>query len=219
MKIALIGAGKTGHKVAEVSSSEPTIFNKSNPPTLEKLQEHDVIISFLPGEPFAELIPLLIESRIPVVSGSTGVNWPVDIHQQLTGQKLTWITASNFSLGMNLVKEMISILSKASKIYGDYKFEMEEIHHTKKVDAPSGTALSWKEWLGEETEIESKRIGDVIGIHELKLQTKYEQISVRHESKDRSLFAEGALWAAEKILKIEEYGLLKFEEIVKKELI
>ena len=71
MKIALLGKGKTGSKILELNS-EVTAFDRSNIPTFEKLINFDVIISFLPGEVFSELIPVLLETKKPVVTGSTG---------------------------------------------------------------------------------------------------------------------------------------------------
>lgn len=222
MKVALLGKGKTGGKVLELlreNHISHTVFDSQNIPTPEKIKGHDVIISFLAGDVFAEYMPLLMASRIPVVTGSTGIKWPEDLDEQLKEKKITWIHATNFSLGMNLVQQMIFIMREASKILTDYEFTMHEVHHTKKLDAPSGTALSWKNWSGHEFPITSERTGDVIGLHEIKLKTKTEEISLKHEALDRKIFAEGAVFAAKKILagKISP-GFHLFQDIVKKEL-
>ncbi|TNF30530.1 MAG: hypothetical protein EP319_04790 [Deltaproteobacteria bacterium] len=200
MKIALLGKGKTGGKVAEIHSGELTVFDTSNVATVEKLKGHDVVISFLPGEPFRELIPVLIEAKIPVVTGSTGFEWPSDISDKLIENNVAWVKAHNFSLGMNLMKQMIMSLSKAAELFKEYKFHIHEVHHTKKLDAPSGTAISWSDWLGLPNEITSERTGDVVGDHMLTLETPTEKMTIRHEALDRKIFAEGALWAAEKTL-------------------
>jgi 4-hydroxy-tetrahydrodipicolinate reductase len=200
MRIALLGKGKTGGKVAELHSGECTVFDTSNPPTVEKLQGHDVIVSFLPGEPFSELIPMLIESKLPVITGSTGFDWPEDISDQLIKSDVAWVKAHNFSLGMNLMKQMIMNLSKAAELFKDFKFHIHEVHHTKKLDAPSGTAISWANWLGLPNEITSERTGDVVGDHMMTLETATEKITIRHEALDRKIFAEGALWASAKVL-------------------
>lgn len=223
MKIALLGKGKTGGKVLELlidSKINHTVFDSSNIPSLEKLQGHDVIISFLPGESFKNYIALLIETKIPVVCGSTGLAWPTDINQELISKNIKWIYATNFSLGMNLVHQMIKMMSKASKIFKNYSFSLHEIHHTKKLDSPSGTALSWKAWAGHEMQITSERIGDVPGIHELTLLTPNEKISLKHEAIDRKIFAEGALFAANKICCDNSLapGLHLFQDIVELEL-
>ena len=223
MKIALLGKGKTGRKVLElmiIAGIEHTVFDSKNFPTLEKLHDHDVIISFLPGEAFKTYLPLLIETKIPVVCGSTGMSWPLDFDQELKDKNIKWIYATNFSLGMNLVQQMILILSRANKIYDNFKFSLNEIHHTKKLDAPSGTALSWKFWAGHEMDITSVRKDDVIGIHELTLSTPYEEIHLIHSALDRKIFAEGALFAANKVFtdKLLAPGLHLFQDIVQHEL-
>lgn len=219
MKLALLGAGKTGSKVLQLYP-DATVFNTNNAPTVEKLKGHDVVISFLPGEAFSQLIPTLVESALPVVTGSTGFTWPADMDQILKQKNLTWIYASNFSLGMNLVRQMIGILSKAETLFNDVEFKIHEIHHTKKLDAPSGTALSWQEWLGSTCEISSERIGDIVGIHELTLNTSNEEIFLRHNAKDRGIFAQGAVWAARLLTNSNKVspGLHQFSNVIAKEL-
>jgi 4-hydroxy-tetrahydrodipicolinate reductase len=221
MKIALLGKGKTGGKVLEilVSSNIPhTVFDSTHTPTLENLKGHDVIISFLAGDVFKTYIPLLLEVKIPVVTGSTGMEWPKNFGEDLQKQNNKWIFATNFSLGMNIVHQMILIMKEADAILLDFKFSMNEIHHTKKLDAPSGTALTWKNWLDHEVNITSERIGDVVGIHELKLTTPTEEITLKHEALDRKIFAEGAMFAAN-IISTLPSGLHLFQDVVQKELL
>lgn len=224
MKIALLGNGKTGGKVEEIlrgRNAHCTVFNIDTPPTLEKLKGHDVIISFLPGEIFKEYLNLLVSCRIPVVNGSTGLSWPSDIDQRLKKNKTKWITASNFALGMNLIHNMIQVLSKARRLFNEFNFSIKEIHHIHKKDAPSGTALAWERWLGHKARIESERIGDVTGEHTLSFETSNEKITLKHEALDRKIFATGALWAADKILNDSRlsYGLHYFEDITREELL
>lgn len=219
MKLALLGVGKTGGKVLERHPGA-TIFNTSNPPSVSKLNDHDVVISFLPGDAFKGYIPLLVEAGVPVVTGSTGFEWPSDMDTILKAKNLAWIHATNFSLGMNIVKQMITIANKAQAIFDDVSYKIHEIHHTKKLDAPSGTALSWKEWLGADCEITSAREGDVVGIHELTIDTPNEEIFLRHNAKDRGIFAEGALWAARHLTSTNKVpnGLNQFSHVIAKEL-
>ena len=220
MKIALLGTGRTGSKVIEIAGSAQVVgFDENNPPTLEKLKECDVAISFLPGPAFIQYIDLLIESGLPVAVGSTGFDWPDGIDNKLRDNELTWIQASNFALGMNLMRAIIRSLSKAPKLFNQYKFDMEEIHHIHKKDSPSGTALTWKEWLGLDVQISDKREGDNPGFHKLTLKTPYEDISIEHQSKDRKIFAQGALWTAKRLLAGGiPPGLHRLEEIMDKEL-
>lgn len=208
-KIALLGKGKTGGKVLELitkTNLAHTVFDSKNIPTIENLKGHDVIISFLSGDVFEKYIPLLVESKIPVVCGSTGFEWPLDFNKELQAKGLKWIYASNFSLGMTLVKKMIQVLSHANKIYDHYRLTMNEIHHAGKLDAPSGTAKTWEKWIGSKVDISSYRVAEAIGIHELTLTTANEEISLRHNALDRKIFAEGALYAANRILTDHSIG-------------
>lgn len=219
MKVALLGAGKTGSKVKELlGDNQPTIFDLDHPPTLESLKNHDVVISFLPGDAFVSYIPLLLKSGVPVVSASTGVTWPKDIAEQISNANCKWVWSANFSLGMRLIHPMIEILSQTKQLFSECDAHIHEIHHTKKLDAPSGTALIWKKWLGiENARVTSERVGDVVGIHELKIETENEIITLRHEAKDRRIFAQGALWTAERLISDKNLGpgLHSFEEMVK----
>ncbi|MFT6069151.1 MAG: 4-hydroxy-tetrahydrodipicolinate reductase [Bacteriovoracaceae bacterium] len=222
MKIAVLGKGKTGKKVIEQLGfeHEHTIFDSVNPPTLESLKGHDVVISFLPGEPFLSYIDILVDSKIPVVTGSTGFDWPSEIDKRLKENKTPWVRAHNFSLGMNLVHEMIRVMSKADKLFSAPRFKIHEVHHIMKVDAPSGTALSWQEWSEHECKITSARTGDVVGDHKLTIETETEDIIVQHQAKDRGIFAAGALWSADKIIKKEvPAGLNEFSALAIKELL
>jgi 4-hydroxy-tetrahydrodipicolinate reductase len=213
MKIALLGKGKTGAKVLELTRHEIVIFDSKKPPTLNALKECDVVISFLPGDAFKDYLELLMDSSLPVVTGSTGFSWPDNFSAKLESRKLSWIWASNFSLGIAAVKQMIQQLSKFKELFPKRSISIHEIHHTHKKDAPSGTALSMQEWVGEDCHITSERQGDVIGYHELKFTSGAENITLSHEALDRKLFAEGALWAAEYIVKNPLPGLHKFQEV------
>ncbi len=220
MKIALLGTGKTGGKVLEiVDSANITGFDESNPPTVEALKQHDVAISFLPGPVVLDYVDMLIEAGLPLASGSTGFVWPEDVDAKLKSAGLTWITASNFSLGMNLINGMIQVLAKAPMIYDKFDFKLHEIHHIHKKDQPSGTSLSWQKWLGHDVDITSGRDGDNPGDHRLTLVTEFEDISIQHQAKDRRVFASGAVWTAQKLHSGGiAPGLHNLQDIMKKEL-
>ena len=218
--IALIGDGKVGSKFAELVREHPLeyqldVFNINRPPTKELLQGHDVIMSFVPGFVFQELIGLLVETKLPVVAGSTGFTWPDHLAEKLVQNKVRWIHANNFSLGMALIHAMLQILGRATHLSKNPRCHIHEIHHVHKKDAPSGTALAWQRWLNLPAEITSARIGEEIGTHELKMRLPYEEITVRHQALDRKIFAEGALWAIEQILTNPAipYGLHHFADL------
>lgn len=221
MRIALLGNGKTGSKVLEIAEKKHQliIFDSQRVPTFEKLKETDAIISFLPGNVFLDLIPLLVETKLPVVTGSTGFTWPDNIQTILKEKNLAWIYATNFSLGIVILKQLIQKLRKMEDIFEKSSYSIHEIHHTKKLDAPSGTALSMNEWAGGKSHITSERTGDIIGHHTLTLDTGRETLQLSHEAKDRALFAEGALWAANILLTHQlEAGLHSFQAIAEQQL-
>jgi 4-hydroxy-tetrahydrodipicolinate reductase len=153
------------------------------------------------------------------VTGSTGFSWPSDFDKTLQEKGLSWIYATNFSLGVVVLKQLIEKLHQVEHLFSEKKISIHEVHHTKKLDAPSGTALSMKEWLMSPCEITSERTGDVVGLHTLKLETPGEIIRLEHEAKDRRLFAEGAIWAAKMITKNTlGPGLHAFQKVVENHL-
>lgn len=200
MKISVIGAGKTGSKVVEMlGDSLDQVFDGSNPPTVEKLKKSDAVIIFVPGDAVDNILDIVVESGVPAAWGSTGYSWPEELNQIVIDANSKWVIATNFSLGMNIIRKCIQAISASSSILKNPLFKIHEVHHIHKKDAPSGTALTWKEWLNKEAEITSAREGDVNGIHELRVTTETEELILKHEALDRSLFAEGAIWAAEQL--------------------
>src|SRR5699024_1226383 len=190
IKIAIIGTGKTGGEVAKLLEEEQIVgpFNSSNKPTVGSLRKADAAIIFIPGTAVDDILEVVLESGTPSVWGSTGFEWPQDIDDRLKSNSIKWLQASNFSLGMNIVRQCIRVISKVSEILNDPVFHIHEVHHVHKKDAPSGTALSWKDWLDKEAEITSERKGDVKGIHELHMETPSESIWLKHEAHDRAVF-------------------------------
>ncbi len=223
MQVAILGRGKTGGKVIQLCQERNlahTVFSTQNPVRAELLKSHDVVISFLPGEAFLQVCPYLLEAKLPVVSGSTGIQIPSQLIEELQTKKLTWIQGHNFSLGMNLIHSMIKTLSQTHRLFEDYDFKIHEIHHTKKLDAPSGTALKWSDWLNLPNSITSERQGDIVGDHQLTLTTPTEKIILHHQALDRTIFASGALWAAQYLLNNSlQPGLHWFENLAQKELL
>jgi len=220
MKIALIGKGKTGGEIINLYPNELlAVFDSKNNVSVEKLRSCDVAVAFVSGDVLEKILPTLIEAKIPLVSGATGFTWSEETVKTLKENNLRWISGSNFSLGMRIVHQMIQKLNLAKKLFDEYEFDIHEIHHTKKLDAPSGTAISWNDWVGKSAQITHERIGDVIGDHTITLTTPVEKISLRHEALDRKIFAKGALWAAKYIIENKTDlapGLHLFEEITNK---
>lgn len=216
-RIALIGNGKTGKFVAEILGDNCTVFNRSHPPTTEKLQQHDAIICFVPADALPSLLPIMIESLRPAVVGTTGFdNWE-SMDLVLKNRQLKWVVGTNFAMGMSLIYHMIKTLAQGAHLFEQHAFSLHEIHHAKKVDSPSGTALSWAEWLDQRISITSERVGDVVGTHQLTLNTPSEKIVLEHQSLDRKVFARGAIWASQQLLSNDKtnYGITKFEELTR----
>lgn len=218
MKISVIGTGKTGSSIADLLGEKAVTFNSSNKPTPEQVSKTDAAIIFVPGSAASEIIDVILEAGIPAVWGTTGYAWPEDLPEKVKAVQSKWIIGSNFSLGMNVVRKALNVLGEGSDMLDSPKFHIHETHHTDKKDAPSGTAISWQQWLNQEAQISSSRVGDVKGIHELHIKTANESIYLKHEAHDRKLFAEGAIWAAEKLLNDKEIvpGVYQFSELFDK---
>jgi 4-hydroxy-tetrahydrodipicolinate reductase len=219
MKFAVIGTGKTGGKVVEMLNEDQIIgpFNSKNKPTSEELQQADAAILFVPGPAVNDLMKPLLQSGIPAAWGTTGYNWPDDLNEQLEDKNVKWLQASNFSLGMNIVRRCLNVIGQSSSVLTSPSFHIHETHHTDKQDAPSGTALSWEDWLGKEAKITSERKGDIKGIHQLEVATDTESITLKHQAHDRKIFAQGAIWAVEQLLNDDiEPGFHKLSTIFDK---
>ncbi len=167
------------------------------------------------------MIPALVEAKIPVITGATGFEWPKNLERSLVEQKIPWIYASNFSLGLNMMLLLCDRLNSMAPALANSAFQIEETHHTKKLDAPSGSAISIKERFNSEIPIESIREGDVVGTHEIQLKAPNETIAIRHEAKDRNLFADGGIWAARSLVENTKTdgGLYNFTDILAKDLL
>ena len=114
---------------------------------------------------------------------------------------------------------MILKLNQATELFKDYNYKIHEVHHTKKLDAPSGTALSWNNWIEDKATITHERKGDVVGDHLISFCSPFEQIDLRHQALDRKIFAQGALWAAHYLVKNNQKlqpGVHLFEDITEK---
>ncbi|WP_304144980.1 4-hydroxy-tetrahydrodipicolinate reductase [Mesoflavibacter zeaxanthinifaciens] len=218
MKIALLGYGRMGQAIEQIAIIRGhDIVIKTSSNTGYNIKEADVAIDFsIPNAAFNNISNCL-NNDVPVISGTTGwldkYNDAVSLCEKNKG---AFIYASNFSLGVNIFFELNEILAKMMTKLDDYKVDIEEIHHTKKLDAPSGTAITlaegviknhsqysnWK--LDESTEntlpITAKRIPDVPGTHIITYKSDIDTIKIEHEAHSRQGFALGAVIAAEWII-------------------
>lgn len=221
MKIALIGYGRMGHAIEEIALKRghkiPLIIDVDNSGDLNpsNLKGIDVAIEFsLPDAALAN-ITVCLQNMVPVVSGTTG--WLKDYDKAVKLCKKTggsFIHSTNYSIGVNLLFMLNSELARQMNKYREYKVSIEETHHTRKLDAPSGTAITladaiknvhsgykgWKfenEASGEMVPVRSVREGNVPGTHVITWDSDIDTISIRHEAKNRMGLAMGAVVAAE----------------------
>lgn len=214
MKIALIGRGKTGGELIKLAEGkhEVRVFSRAEPITKENLVGFDAAIVFVPANAFCDLAETLLASKLPVVSGTTGLDYSA-----LPPPEAPWIVASNFSLGMNMTFLLAKALGALTRI-APAQFHVHEIHHVAKLDAPSGTAISLQGLLPKGTSISSERLGDARGTHILEVTLPGETIRLTHEALDRRVFAEGALFAAENMIKKLPIGIHRFESLLEQRL-
>ena len=217
MKIALVGYGKMGKAIEQLAIDRGHVishkFTSQNPITKEKLKDIDVAIDFsLPNVAFDNISTLLNEG-IAVVSGTTGWLQQLNEVRNIALNKQTaFIHATNFSVGVNLFFELNKKLAELMKNQNDYFCSIEETHHTTKIDAPSGTAITLNEQLNQSIEIQSFRKTDAIGTHNVKYTSKIDSIEITHEAKNRKGFASGAVLAAEWI--IDKKGCFSMKDVL-----
>ncbi len=216
MNIALLGYGKMGKTIEQIAIKRGhnvvlTIDKGDNDYDITKA---DVAIDFsIPTVAFNN-ISNCINNNVPVISGTTGWLDKYDDAVALCKEKKgAFIYASNYSLGVNIFFELNKTLAKMMSALKQYNVSMEEIHHTQKLDAPSGTAISlangvieqhegydnWKlDEHGESTiPITAKRIEDVPGTHTVTYESEVDTINIEHIAHTRQGFALGAVVAAE----------------------
>jgi 4-hydroxy-tetrahydrodipicolinate reductase len=236
MNIALIGYGRMGHEIEEIAIKRghkiKLIVDIENSSDLRKenLKGIHVAIEFTsPESAFKNIISCLI-CRVPVVSGTTG--WLKDYEKAADTCRQTgtsFIHSSNFSIGVNLLFRLNSELAGFMSRYENYTVSIEEIHHVKKLDAPSGTAITlaegiknahsgYKGWCFEKDKsrnmipVKSVREGTVTGTHIVTWDSGIDTLILRHEAKNRTGLALGALIAAEFIH--DKKGVFTMSEIL-----
>lgn len=221
MNIALIGYGRMGHEIEAIALKRghviKLIIDQDNEADLNNinLKGIDVAIEFSFPDAAYSNISKCFECRVPVVSGTTGWLDNYDNAVQLCKKFASaFIHSSNYSIGVNLLFRLSSELAKQMESYKDYQVSVEEIHHTKKLDAPSGTAITlangisqnnsdYHGWCFESEKstgmipIRSVREGDVPGTHTVTWDSEIDTISLKHEAKNRKGLALGAVIAAE----------------------
>lgn len=230
MKIALLGYGKMGkiiEKIATDRKHEIVLkidFDNLHELTADNLKQADVAIEFTTPSSVISNINVCFEAGVPVVVGTTGWYDKLDeIKQQCEGGNHTMLYATNFSVGVNIFFHVNKILAKLMNNYPYYEVQVEEIHHTQKLDSPSGTAITIAEGIIENLDakknwanvlvadgkdsddnvgnsallIESYRMDSVPGTHTVIYDSEVDSIEFKHTAHNRNGFALGAVLAAE----------------------
>ena len=231
MKIALFGYGKMGKTIEQIAlqKGHTIVLKTSGKSSLEKIIEADVAIDFSTPKAAASNIKFCLERQIPIVCGTTGwldnYNEIINFCNKCNG---AFIYASNFSIGVNIFFKMNEYLAKLMKPWKEYQVTLEEIHHTEKLDTPSGTAITLAEDIIKNSDnkswnlkkakkknimITSKRVTNVKGTHTINYQSEIDTISIQHEAHSREGFALGALIAAEWL--IDKKGVFSMKDVLK----
>ena len=230
MKIALLGYGKMGKEIEKISiergHSISVIIDKDD--DVKSLIDSDVAINFSTPSSAVSSIKLALDSSVPIISGTTG--WLEKYNEIVEYSKNTgtsFMYASNYSLGVNLFFELNKKLTILLNKHDQYKIALQEIHHTEKIDKPSGTALTLVEDIIKDTDyedwsfknntnktikMESVRENNVPGTHKVKYDSGIDSIEITHTAHSRKGFALGAVVAAEWI--IDKKGVFNMTDMI-----
>jgi 4-hydroxy-tetrahydrodipicolinate reductase len=236
MRIAIIGYGKMGHMIEEVAiqrGHEIVLrinIENTDDFTKENVAKADVAIEFTGPHTAYDNVKKCIDFGIPVVSGSTGWNVKLEEIKEYVKQKDgSFLHTSNFSIGVNIFFEVNKLLAKLMAPHKEYDVVLKEIHHTAKLDAPSGTAVSLAEqvlanvprkvkWVNHDAQssneltIISERIDPAPGTHFVKYTSEIDNIEIIHTAHNRKGFALGAVLAAEYIS--DKSGIFSMHEVL-----
>ncbi len=236
MKIALIGYGKMGKAIEEIAlgKGHEIVLKISRENihsfTKENIQQADVCIEFSTPHTAFENVKKCLEVGVPTVCGSTAWLQHLNEAKQIClAQHTAFLYASNFSIGVNLFFKINKLVAAMMNTHKEYKVSMEEIHHTEKKDAPSGTAVTLAEaiienfdtkdkWVNNESSNErelsiiSKRIDPAPGTHTIQYDSDIDSITLTHTAHSRKGFATGALLAAEFLH--DKKGIYTMEDVL-----
>ncbi|MBI1667197.1 4-hydroxy-tetrahydrodipicolinate reductase [Capnocytophaga periodontitidis] len=230
MKIALLGYGKMGKTIEQiaVARGHEIVLKIDNAETPYNITIADVAIEFsTPNSAFANISNSLTH-KVPVVAGTTG--WLSQYNEAVAlckAQQTAFLYASNFSIGVNVFFALNKTLAKLMSGLKEYEVAIEEIHHTQKLDAPSGTAITLAEGIIAETDkagwhldtageneipIVAKRIDNTPGTHIITYSSEVDTIEIKHTAHNRNGFALGAVMAAEWI--VDKQGVFTMSDVL-----
>lgn len=222
MKLALFGYGAMGQLVAAGARKGGdeigvVLTSKDADQLAEKLRGHDVAIDFSIGDAVIKNIEACALAHVPLVEGTTGWKQHESTARQLiTEHSGAMVYGANFSIGVNLFYRIAKHAAALFSAVDGYAPFIEEAHHNRKRDAPSGTALKLRdlmsEHLGSEIPTSSTRAGYIPGTHRVGFDSEADQILLTHTARSRQGFANGALLAAHWI--VGRTGVFEFSEVI-----
>ena len=226
MKIALIGYGAMGkliktlaenknHEIAVVIDESDAKFSAAK--LAEKLKDIDAVIDFSDAEAVKRNVEACLIAGVPLVEGTTGWNSKKKIVKKLVEEKGgAFVFGANFSIGVNLFYKIIDYASQLFTKFEDYEAFIEEQHHSRKRDAPSGTALKLKDIVSQHIKkdfsVSATRAGNIPGTHRVGFDGNADQILLEHTARSREGFAAGAILAAEWI--VGKKGFWEFTDVM-----
>ena len=221
-----------GKTLSSSGICDSNVVLKSPEELKEALRDADVYISFTTPEAEMENLPIVADSGVKIVMGTTGFSdYQISRLKEYVSIRVPAVFAPNFAIGVNILFKLLLSLGALPE---DYDFSIVEMHHTGKRDAPSGTAKKIADIISKlrnyqkivhgrsgvslrekgELEVSSIRAGGIPGIHNVIVAGKYEMINIEHVSFSRSVFAQGALYAAEWIYGVSKPGIYSMEDVL-----
>lgn len=226
MKIALIGYGAMGkliralaenknHEIAVIVDEAEAILSAER--LAEKLKGVDAAIDFSAAEAVKRNVEACLLANVPLVEGTTGWNNErEEIEQFIKENDGAFVFGANFSVGVNLFYRITDFASELFAKFEDYEAFIEERHHSRKRDAPSGTALKLKDVVSKhitkDFSVSATRAGNIPGTHIVGFDGTADQISLEHTARSREGFASGAILAAEWI--VGRKGFYEFTDVM-----
>ncbi|MGH9458647.1 MAG: 4-hydroxy-tetrahydrodipicolinate reductase [Thermoanaerobaculia bacterium] len=223
MRIAIHGRGRMGQAVERIARERGhevvATFDRANPVTPEPLRGADVLVDFSHASALDGLVAAASAGGTPLVVGTTG--WDdrrEEVERRCRDGGVPMVWASNFSPGANILFLLAGIAADRAATFGGYEAGVEERHHAKKKDAPSGTALRIAAEVREgsggaiDPPIASSRVGAEFGLHALFFDSPDDLLEITHRARGRDGFARGAVLAAERIHGMS--GVYRFEQLI-----
>lgn len=220
IKIGLVGAaGRMGKEIVQVVEANPRLelfypYSRKDKWDAKKASAVDVWIDFSSPEALKDVLKRASEHKTPVVCGTTGFSKKEKDLLEQYGKKIPVLWSSNMSMGVAVLNEALKSLSAISH----FDFQIEEIHHNRKKDKPSGTAITLQENL--EKAVKKKlpealaiRGGGVFGVHKIFAMSDEEVLTFEHSALNRTVFAKGAVQAAEWLTK-QKPGLYQIRDVL-----